>query len=69
MVKIAVFDFDGTIMDTEKFHYKAWINILQTHIDKNIFFVTYTPIKIKISNMIKIKGIDDNLIALNLTSN
>jgi arabinose-5-phosphate isomerase len=33
-----VFDFDGTIMDTEKFHYKAWINTLQTHIHNSIFF-------------------------------
>jgi D-arabinose 5-phosphate isomerase GutQ/beta-phosphoglucomutase-like phosphatase (HAD superfamily) len=40
-----VFDFDGTIMDTEKFHYKAWINILQAHIDKNIFFDYKTYIK------------------------
>jgi arabinose-5-phosphate isomerase len=40
-----VFDFDGTIMDTEKFHYKAWINILQTHIDKNIYFDYSTYIK------------------------
>jgi len=40
-----VFDFDGTIMDTEKIHYKAWINILQTHIDKNIFFDYNTYIK------------------------
>jgi D-arabinose 5-phosphate isomerase GutQ/beta-phosphoglucomutase-like phosphatase (HAD superfamily) len=32
-------------MDTEKFHYKAWINILQTHIDKNIFFDYSTYIK------------------------
>ena len=40
-----VFDFDGTIMDTEKFHYKAWINILQTHINKNIFFDYSTYIK------------------------
>jgi D-arabinose 5-phosphate isomerase GutQ/beta-phosphoglucomutase-like phosphatase (HAD superfamily) len=40
-----VFDFDGTIMDTEKFHYKAWINTLQTHIDKNIYFDYSTYIK------------------------
>jgi len=40
-----VFDFDGTIMDTEKFHYKAWINIIQTYIDKNIFFDYTTYIK------------------------
>ncbi len=33
-----VFDFDGTIMDTEKFHYKAWINILQSQVDNTIFF-------------------------------
>jgi D-arabinose 5-phosphate isomerase GutQ/beta-phosphoglucomutase-like phosphatase (HAD superfamily) len=33
-----VFDFDGTIMDTEKFHYKAWINILQKNVCKTIFF-------------------------------
>jgi len=40
-----VFDFDGSIMDTEKFHYKAWINTLETHIDKNIYFDYGTYIK------------------------
>lgn len=33
-----VFDFDGTIMDTEKFHYKAWINTLQSQVYNTIFF-------------------------------
>ena len=41
-----VFDFDGTIMDTEKIHYKAWINTLQSHVCKNIFFDYSTYIKI-----------------------
>lgn len=41
-----VFDFDGTIMDTEKFHYKAWINILQKFVSKNIYFDYSTYIKI-----------------------
>ena len=41
-----VFDFDGTIMDTEKIHYKAWINILQKNICKNIYFDYSTYIKI-----------------------
>ena len=41
-----VFDFDGTIMDTEKIHYKAWINILQKFVCKNIFFDYGTYIKI-----------------------
>ena len=40
-----VFDFDGTIMDTEKFHYKAWINILQKFVSKNIYFDYSTYIK------------------------
>ena len=40
-----VFDFDGTIMDTEKFHYKAWINILQKNVCKNIYFDYSTYIK------------------------
>lgn len=40
-----VFDFDGTIMDTEKFHYKAWINILQKNVCKNIYFDYNTYIK------------------------
>ena len=33
-----VFDFDGTIMDTEKIHYKAWINTLQSQVNNKIFF-------------------------------
>ena len=41
-----VFDFDGTIMDTEKIHYKAWINILKNFVCKNIFFDYSTYIKI-----------------------
>jgi arabinose-5-phosphate isomerase len=40
-----VFDFDGTIMDTEKFHYKAWINILQKYVCKDIFIDYKTYIK------------------------
>ena len=40
-----VFDFDGSIMDTEKIHYKAWINTLQKNVCKNIFFDYGTYIK------------------------
>jgi arabinose-5-phosphate isomerase len=40
-----VFDFDGTIIDTEKFHYKGWIKTLQKHVDKNIYFDYKTYIK------------------------
>lgn len=31
-----VFDFDGTIMDTEKIHRKAWENVLSNYINKEV---------------------------------
>jgi len=31
-----VFDFDGTIMDTEKTHCKSWNNVLSKNIDNNV---------------------------------
>jgi D-arabinose 5-phosphate isomerase GutQ/beta-phosphoglucomutase-like phosphatase (HAD superfamily) len=32
-----VFDFDGTIMDTEKIHCKSWNNVISNYLDKKIF--------------------------------
>jgi len=33
-----IFDFDGTLMDTEKYHYQAWLSAISFYLKKEIIF-------------------------------
>lgn len=55
MIKTAIFDLDGTLLDTSEFIYQAFDHTIQTH---NIEFVTRKEVKkhmgMKLSEMYKI---------------